>query len=151
MESMHMSPKQHARLIMEAVALLHQRGFGRLKLFCYVKEGLGAWRHGLFASDTFPESIRDLPEPNATGSLPGMAVANGDSPEEVADDIVSKHPELANAALGSDHVYVEWYGRMIAEHPQGVLEMESPREAVIAGVRVEQPLIRRRPSAGEPS
>lgn len=145
-----MSPKQQARLIMEAVALLHQRGFGRLKLFCYVKEGLGAWRHGLFASDTFPGSIEDLPKPKAIGSLPGMAIANGDSPEEVADDIVSKHPELANAALGSDHVYVEWYGRMIAEHPHGILEMESSQEAIIAGVRVQQPLNRRPPNAGEP-
>lgn len=134
-------PEQQARHIMEAIALLHRRGFGRLKLFCYIKEGLGAWRHGLFASNTFPESMRDLPGPNATGSLPGAAVAEGGSPEEVADDIVLKYPELADAALGSDPEYVAWYERLITAHPQGVVEMESPHVAIIEGVHVQPPVV----------
>ena len=48
---------------MEAVAVLHARGYGLLKLYCYVKEGLGQWRHWLFASDAFPHGLD--PEPAA--------------------------------------------------------------------------------------
>jgi len=60
-----------ARLIMEAVAVLHARGYGRLKLLCYIKEGLMVWRHGLFVADTFPRHMRELINRTGVGSLPG--------------------------------------------------------------------------------
>lgn len=129
-----MQPKNQARLIMEAVSVLHERGFGRLKLFCYFKEGLGAWRHMLFVSDTFPDHIRDLPELTVHCSLPGWPVSWGNTPEEIADGIIAKYPQLMEAALGSDDPYVTWYRSVLAENPKGILQMESSKVAVINGV-----------------
>lgn len=128
-----MSSRQQARLLMEALAVLHQRGYGRLKLFCYVKDGLGAWRHWIFASDEFPNNIVAWQGPKQGGSLPGWGIFSGATAEEVADDILSRHPHLAEAARGRDDVYVSWYQQMLADHPEGILEMESPCRASIDG------------------
>lgn len=129
-----MRAKNQARLIMEAVSVLHQRGFGHLKLFCYFKEGLGAWRHMLFASESFPDHIRDLPEPIASGSLPGWPVSQGKTPEEIADGIIAKHPRLAEAAFGGEDPYAIWYRNVLAMHAEGIIQMESSKVAKINGV-----------------
>ena len=124
---------------MEAVAVLHQRGSGRLKLFCYVKEGLGAWRHCLIASDTFPNRIHDLSESSGLCSLPGSPIAAGDTPQDIADHILLRYPKLVDAALGSDPAYVDWFAQLLAAHPEGVLEMESPRLASMGRVDIHPP------------
>lgn len=133
------SPMARARMLMDAVAELHRRGHGRLKLFAYVKEGLGVWRHWLFASDAFPSSAAELPRPLAHGSLPGGAIANGSTASELADAIVTSFPDLVAAATGDDAEYVEWYRRMLEAEPDGVLEMESPRRATVGGRGIETP------------
>lgn len=127
------------RAIMEAVAVLHDRGYGRLKLFCYVKEGLGAWRHQLFAGDRFPPQGAPLPRPVAGGSLPSWPVARGATAEQVADAVLAAHPGLAAAAVGADDAYVAWYREMLVAHPVGALEMESGTEACISGVELHPP------------
>jgi hypothetical protein len=128
-----MSPKHQARLTMEAVALLHQRGCGRLKLYCYIKEGLGAWRHWVFASDEFPDDVVTWAGPKSHGSLPGQESFHGFTVEEVAESILAQCPDVAEAARGQDESYVVWYREMLAAHPDGVLEMESPLRASILG------------------
>lgn len=139
MHSQH-SPEKQARLIMEAVAVLHARGYGRLKLLCYIKEGLGAWRHGLFVADTFPRHMRELSNKIGVGSLPGWPLATGQAAEEVADALIAKYPELMQSALGTDDAYVSWYKSMLAQYPKGILQMESSDEASIAGVQIFYPL-----------
>lgn len=121
---------------MEAVAVLHARGYGRLKLFCYIKEGLGAWRHGLFVANSFPHHVDGI----SVGSIPGWPLATGQTAEEVADAIIAKRPELLQSALGTDAAYVSWYKSMLARYPKGILQMESSDEAIIAGVRIPDPL-----------
>ena len=124
---------QQARLLMEALAVLHQRGYGRLKLYCYVKEGLGAWRHWVFASDEFPDNIWAWAGQKCGGSLPGMALFHGFTVEEVAESVLSRCPAVAEAARGQDENYVAWYREMLAAHPDGILVMESPLRASILG------------------
>jgi hypothetical protein len=136
---MRPSPEVQARLLMQAVALLHARGFGRLRLYGYVKEGLGVWRHVLFAADTLPASIGRLPLPCVHGSLPGEAVSPATTAEAVADDITARFPELLEAARGEDAPWVQWYRELLAAHPHGVLELESPHEARMAGRWVVPP------------
>lgn len=125
-------PRIQARLIMEAVAILHDRGFGRLKLICYVKEGVGAWRHFLFAADSFPNDLAEAPQPVVWGSLPGMGVAAGGTAEAMADEILACYPQLADASRGLDSHYVSWYRDLLTSFPDGVLEMEFADSASIS-------------------
>jgi len=118
---------------MEAVAVLHRRGYGRLKLYCYVKEGLGAWRHWVIASDAFPDNIWAWDGPKCQGSLPGMSPFQGQSAEEVAESVLARCPALVEAARGKDEIYVAWFDELLAAHPDGILEMESPLRASIVG------------------
>ena len=130
-----MSARDDARLVMETVAELHRRGYGRVKLFCYIKEGLGAWRHWLFASDSFPSSASELPHPALHGSIPWLwtPTIEGDSPVDAAKNFIESQPEIISDALGEDTVYVQWYSKMLESNPSGILEMESPNEAKING------------------
>jgi hypothetical protein len=116
---------------MEAVAILHSRGFGRLKLLSYFKEGIGAWRHCLFASDNFPSGLYETPEPKALGSLPNPPLAIGSTAEQVADNIALKYPDICDAATGQDENYVNWYRTILKEYPGELLIMESRDTAAI--------------------
>ncbi len=120
-------PKSDHRFVMESVAELHKRGYGRLKLFCYLKEGVAAWRHWLFADDKFPDTWEAIPKPKLHGSVPWLSspTFDGDTVEEAADRFVLTNPELAEAARGTDPGYVNWYAEMISMDPFAILEMES--------------------------
>lgn len=133
------SPVARARAVMEAVAELHARGYGRLKLFSYVKEGLGAWRHNLFAASSFPDKLSELPSPVVSGSIPGQPIALGQSATELADDLLQSNPELAEAARGTDEEYVSWYRDLLRQYPLGILSMESPTRASMSGVPIAPP------------
>jgi hypothetical protein len=122
-----------ARMILEAIAILHKQGFGRLKIFCYVKAGLGAWRHNLFAADYFPEKLENLPLPIAHGTLPGWPVSGEGSPEAIALQILNKHPQLCANAKGNDEAYVGWFSTLLKDYPNDILEMEGPNVARIVG------------------
>ncbi|MBK6614945.1 hypothetical protein [Ottowia sp.] len=133
------TPEEQARLVMEAVAVLHARGYGLLKLYCYIKEGLGQWRHWVLASDAFPENIGLWDGVQVRGSIPGRPAFDGRTAEEVANSILANRPELLEAGRGEDGIYVRWYRNMLVAYPDGILEMESPWEASILG-RGEIPL-----------
>ncbi len=109
---------------MEAVALLHDEGYGRLKIYCYIKSGLGAWRHYLFAADRFLQRISDLPKPIASGSLPDWPIAAGSTAELIAKSLLEKFPELLHAAVGEDSTYTNWYRLLLQQYPTSVLLME---------------------------
>lgn len=131
-----MTPIQHARVILDAVSLLHQAGHGRLRVRCYVKEGLGAWRHQLFAADRF-----ELEPGPSTGlaSLPGWPVAEGDTPEAIADNLKLRWPELLEAARGPADAYAHWLRRILDQDPHGVFEMEDSGEARIGRLTLTTP------------
>ena len=135
-----LTSRQRARLLMEAVAALHASGYGRLKLFSYVKDGLGAWRHGLFAADHYPTAGEGPPRLWGSGSMPGWSVADGDSVAEVVNSLrrgLSKQLELA---LGADDAYVAWFRDVLDRHPDGVIEMEDASSAKVDGRQV-RPLV----------
>ncbi len=124
---------------MEAVAVLHARGYGLLKLCCYIKEGLGQWRHWVLASDAFPENMGLWEGVQVRGSIPGWPAFEGRTAQEVANSILATQPELLEAGRGEDEIYVRWYRNMLVAYPDGILEMESPWKASIFG-RGEIPL-----------
>jgi hypothetical protein len=131
------------RLVMETVAELHRRGYGRLKLFCYCKEGQGSWRHWLFASDDFPSSVDDLPTTALHGSVPWLSkpTVKGQSPADAAVKFIADHPEIVSAAKGADMFYVRWYAAMLETYPTGTLEMQSPNVAWINDRKVITPYV----------
>lgn len=120
-----LTPYKQARVLIEAVAVLHERGYERLHLVSYVKEGLGAWRHMLFAADSYLPQSGPLPEPIARGSLPGLAIARGETPEEMADDLERRYPELIAASRGSLPKHVRWYRELLQAHPGRAFELEN--------------------------
>ena len=136
-----MSEEADARLVMETVAELHKRGYGRLKLFCYIKEGIGAWRHWLFASDGFPGDVSDLPRTALHGSIPWLWTPTvvGNSAAEAANNFMEANPELAAEAQGVDANYTQWYSEMLRSKPLGILEMESPNMAMLDGQEIDTP------------
>lgn len=123
------SAERQARLVMEAVAVLHDRGYGLLKLYCYIKEGIGEWRHWVFASDAFPRGILFWPGTMVEGSIPSWRRFGGMTAEEVAVSMLERAPEVLEAAHGEDIAYVNWYREMLLAYPDGILEMESPYKA----------------------
>ena len=135
---MPLSPVElQARHIMEAVRVLHKKGYGRLRLLCYVKEGLPAWRHKLFASDEFAfESGSVVSE----GSLPGWPVVRGETPEQIADRIEEKFPDLMMLARGEPGRYAAWFAEVLDTYPEGILEMEVSNSAsLINGGNIRPP------------
>lgn len=125
--------ERYARHVLEAVRELHARGFGKLKIFCYVKEGIGAWRHSLFASESFPDRESHIPRPRADGSLPDWPVAEGETGEEIAAEILRRRPDLCASAKGLDSEYVTWFSNVLAQFPDGILTMDRPDAAAIIG------------------
>lgn len=125
--------KNLARLVMEAIAVLHAEGYGLLKLSCYVKEGLGAWRYFVFGSDSFPENVWVWPGAKVVGSIPNDPALVGDTAQEIAGSIHAQYQEILDAAHGEDDTYVNWYRKILAAFPAGILEMESPGKVAIIG------------------
>lgn len=122
-----------AQFVMNVVAELHRLGYGRLKLFAYLSS-IGAWRHALFASGSFPNSVTELPDAHLFGSYPWLAqpTVEGKSVQAAARRFIKRNPDIAEQALGRDDFYVTWYKwalKIAGGH--GVMEMESPLRAQI--------------------
>lgn len=129
-----MSEQGQARLLMEMVAELHQRGYGKLKLSCYVKEGIGAWRNTLFAADRWQGRHYD-------DEVFGWEITNATDPQQAADEFMKSESEFLQAAQGHDPVYEAWYAKMLAfSAPDGILEMERPAGALIYGRNSSYPV-----------
>ena len=118
--------ERQARRFIEAVSALHEAGYGRLRLLCYIKEGLGAWRHRLFAADEF-EIMGSTSTPLA--SLPGWPLVRGESIQEIMDNLQTQYPALLEQARGEIGEYAVWLKQILASYPEGILEMETPYEA----------------------
>jgi hypothetical protein len=134
---------------MEAVGELHGRGYSRLKLYCYIKEGLGRWRHILVAADDFPEEPLQLPGECVLFEPADFAFRRDfTDPFALADDFESQHSFFSHAR-GLDEAYVTWYREMLEQTaPWGIIMMESPDRASFyyhGGMRVRatQPNLRR--------
>ncbi len=125
-----------ARLLLEAVAHLANHGYGRLRIFCYIKEGLGVWRYMLFASDEFSA---DGPNSSGLRSIPGWEPERGETVQAVAAHLLQECPKLMQDAAGPPGDYGAWLLKVLEEHPDGVLEMETPKEASIGGRTVRTP------------
>lgn len=125
---------EQARLLMDALEVLHARSYGLLKLYSYVKEGIGAWRYWVFASrGEFPDAIQEWPGPKLHGSFPGPCNLSGTTPAEVADSLLARYPELAQAGRGREDSYTAWYQAQLAAHPGSILIMESSLVAQMLG------------------
>jgi hypothetical protein len=137
----YISPAHNPRLAMEMIGELHERGYGRLKLFCYIKEGLGVWRSFLFVGDNFPDRISELPRPILDGTRYWLSVPadEGSSARDAADDFVKTQHEFLSTAIGKDDIYVNWYSNMLRLYKNGVLEMESPFVAKINYKEIDTP------------
>ena len=105
--------EQHARHIVEAISKLHLQGFGRLRLLCYVKEGLPAWRHLLFASERFERGTFVT----SLFSVPTNPISIAPSPESIAREIQSSHPEVLKEARGPFDEYCAWLKKLIEDNP----------------------------------
>jgi hypothetical protein len=107
-----MQSEQLAHAILQAVAHLHQCGYGRLRIKCYVKEGISAWRHQLFVSDSY-----DTNEGPSTAmyTIPGRPIEVGSNFQEIAEKIVARHPELIKEAIGPSNTYTVWLQNLIID------------------------------------
>lgn len=115
---------------MEAVGELHRRGYGRLKLYCYIKEGLGRWRHILVAADDFPsDPLRMPPECVLFGPADEAYGCDFTDPVALADSFEGDR-DFFSLARGLDEAYVTWYREMLEQTaPWGIVTMESPDKA----------------------
>lgn len=128
----NMAGREEARLIMEMIGELHRMGYGKLKILCYVKEGIGQWRSKIFASDRWDDQSRNQMEPSVFEWRPFGAESAKQASLKFLE--ASSHRELLKKALGQDPVYVEWYAEMLKRTaPDGVLEMERPDDIEIHG------------------
>ncbi len=138
-----MNPRRHAFAIVAAVSRLHQAGYGRLRILCYVKEGIGAWRHRLFASEGFePGGAYGM----SLYSVPDHPMAEGDGSRAIAADLVARYPQLMAAAKGPPGDYAAWLRQILLRHPGCVFEMEEPGHATVNGQRVEVPFVHKGPN-----
>lgn len=129
---------------MEAVGVLHQQGHGLLKLYCYVKEGLGRWTFFVYASDQLARSVSaaHLPRNYMSGAVMGYEPFGC---VETVEDVIAlfrRDPALLDQAKGDDPVYVAWYAGMLKNSaPNGYLEMETPDTAFISGKQIATPVL----------
>lgn len=139
-----MNSRQHAFAIVAAVSRLHAAGYGRLRILCYVVEGLGVWRHQLFASDGF--SLDDAPKTKLC-SLPDWGIAKGVNSRVLASVLLRDFPKLMVAAKGPIGDYAFWLRKLLLQHPGAVLEMQEPEHALIGMRPVVTPFFGQRPDA----
>lgn len=137
-----MNPHKHAYAIVTAVSRLHQAGYGRLRILCYVKEGLGVWRHRLFASDGFDRESESM---TRLYSLPGRPIADGRDSRAIAAELVVQYPGLMAEAKGPPGDYAFWLRRLLLRHPGCVFEMEAPEHALVNGRQMDAPFFSKRP------
>jgi len=137
-----MNAKRHAFTIVAAVSRLHGAGYGRLRILCYVKDGISAWRHRLFASDGFNPD--DAPG-TFLYSLPGRGIATGKNSRAIAAKLLKEFTELMQEAQGPSDSYAVWLRSLLVQHPGAVFEMEEPEHALVNGWRVKSPFFGERP------
>ena len=117
----HQKPE---RLLLEAVALLHDQGQGRLRIAPYLY-ATGHWRIEFVPADAIDPSHGALIQnfetetetyrySEAMGTdLFGDGAEHAD-PGEVARALRRQLPRLISASAGHDEAYVSWYAEMLS-------------------------------------
>ena len=106
------------RKLMLAVSILHDRGWQKLRLEAGLSPSGGHWRYALAAQGSQVSGTH--------GSLTNQkSFSWGDTdestPEQLADVIAEKFPDLLAAAHGSDADYAAWLKMIIEEsQPDGL-------------------------------
>lgn len=119
----HSDERNERRLLLETIGELHQLGYGKLKIYCYFKDGSGPWRDALFADIRLPSSMQDIKSSRLR--IPLSLGSRSDTPHDLAKNIIASNPQLLVSALGCDETYVKWYANMLKlTAPDGVLDME---------------------------
>ena len=136
-----LNQREYQQLVLDMIVTLHKKGYGLLKLLCYTKEGLGAWRHMVFAADTFPDGrIRaNIPEPKVFCSFRDMPLARHIDPETSGILFLASNSELGQRAIGNDSRYTSWFSSIAMIQANGVFEMERPHLATLGGIRIYTP------------
>lgn len=111
-----------ALLLLEGVAVLHQRGHQRLRIYPKISGSGLHWRTMIvdvdsarFGDSGWPD-LESSPFAYTTGShydVGGMLVDAGTTAGEVADRILGKFPDPLNAGRGRDWMYAGWYAEML--------------------------------------
>ena len=121
--------RKNPRFVMEMIKELHNLGYEKIRLYCYIKEGLGEWRHFIFAHDYLPSTEYNYPEPNVDADY---ALSGSKTPRDAALKFISINPEISLAGKGKDPFYRAWYSALLERcGPGSVMEMESAKGAII--------------------
>ncbi len=114
----HSQSMNASRKLLLAVAELHRRGYENLRLRAGLSPSGCHWRYQLSPRD---ESVRG-PSGSLTNQLNMNWGDNDDStPEELAGAIMTRFPELVDAAKGEDSAYAAWLSEIIEESaPEGL-------------------------------
>lgn len=122
-----------SRKLILAVAELHRRGFEKLRLKAGLSPSGGHWRYELMPKEGHPRGPR--------GSLTNQLEMSweddpGSSPEDLADIIISRFPDLIEASKGEDNEYAAWLSAIVEESaPEGLFiefwdSYDGPRQDV---------------------
>lgn len=132
--------EMRARRLMEIIGELHKLGYGKLKLYSYIKEGMGRLQFIFFVDEKLPSSLQEAKQRIfhwSTYPLPDYPDLSL-PPHEAAKDFVTHHSDSIEAARGMDSVYVEWFAKMLKlTAPFGTLIMEFPDRVTISNSRIE--------------
>ncbi len=111
-----------AMLILDAVAVLHQRGHQLLRIYPN-ESGSGLhWRTRVIAADTVRFESWSWPEPDANPfayttadgyEVAGSLVDAATAPEQVADAILAAIGDPHASGRGRDWLYAGWYAEML--------------------------------------
>ncbi|MDA7921224.1 hypothetical protein N9Z18_01745 [Verrucomicrobiales bacterium] len=107
-----------SRKLILAVAELHRRGFEKLRIEAGLSPSGCHWRYRLVTKDGQTKG----PSGSLTNQLHMSWEDTPDSsPEQLADIITSKFPDLVDAAKGTDQAYKNWLSEIIEEStPDGL-------------------------------
>lgn len=120
---------------MEMIGELHKMGYGKLKLYCYIKDGIGTWRSVVFSSDNWAPGPFSPPESSIVAWLHNNApkLINPRQAAELFSSDGGNH-EILQQAKGCDTLYVDWYEDMLKKsRPDGILLMEHADEFNVDG------------------
>lgn len=107
-------------VILEAVAVLHSRGYHRIRILPGMSSSGVHWRIAVTAAENMVDerghlSLREseLAFTYTTGTgaeIAGRSVTGATTPEEIADVIIESLPSPLG---GDDQAYVQWYARLM--------------------------------------
>jgi len=115
-------PKRPERVLLDAVAELHDQGFELLRIAPYVY-ATGHWRVELVPATATDPSNGSLVRDHGVESYGYSAAMGADmfddgvhytDPQRVATALLRTLPGLMNASKGQDRAYVAWYEAMLS-------------------------------------